>query len=438
MRPDHQLARSRQQMDTSSKSLASGVASAVRQGQLPFPITTERAFGSHVIDLDGNEYIDYILGYGPNLFGYTPTPILSAISRSLECGINYGLQNVNQGRLAEGLARVVPCAEMASFSSTGSEAAHAAVRIARAATGRRKIIKFYGHYHGWIDPLAVSIPGSPPSPETTALAFTSGQTLDSDVLVCPWNDVDALSAMLDSHAGETAAVVMEPSACNSGILFPADGYLESVRRLCDDSGALLVFDEVITGFRVALGGAQERFAVVPDLCILGKTLGGGLPISAVAGREDVMSVVADGTVSHRGTFNGNALSVAAGVAALEWLEGDAAAIYERLEEMGVALKSGLEAAARDAGERVLISQLGSVLQLFFSSRDQVASYEEACDSDVSRAEMFAVGLLSRGVQVTPRGLWFLSIAHTDADIERTIAAAQETLASLPAAVSALR
>jgi glutamate-1-semialdehyde 2,1-aminomutase len=432
------FAGSKDALEQTRRVLATGVTSHVRRAQLPTPLFVDRAAGAHIVDVDGNEYTDYVLGYGPNLFGYTPEPILEAVHASLKRGLNYGLQHAEQRKLAAAIARTVPCAELVCFLSTGSEAAHSVVRLVRASTGRRKIVKFEGHWHGWIDPLAVSGPRiSPHAPSQDADAANSnlpqplpgslGQTIDPDILLCEWNSLPALSAIFEKEGDEVAAVIMEASSSNAGVLLPEPGYLEGVRQICTAYEALLVFDEVITGFRVALGGAQERFSVLPDLCILGKALGAGFPISAVAGTEVAMKVVADGSVAHRGTFNGNSMSVAAALKAVEWLENDADEIYGRLETMGTTLKEGLEMAAAEAEMSLTVQKLGGILTTHFTERKVISTYREACEADDGLGRAFAAELLRNGVQILPRGTWFLSLAHTDEDIERTIIAAESAL-----------
>ena len=311
--------------------IAGGVATAVRAPQLPVPICFARGEGCHLTDVDGNRYVDYALGFGPLLLGHSPRPVLDAVRRTMGEIIGHAGANRAEAALAEAVCRTVPSAELCVFSSSGSEAVHAAVRIARASTGRNKVIKFLGHYHGWFDPIHVGVPG-----QSDAVPATAGQDIlaTASLVTCRWNDLDALAAALSD---EVAAVIMEPVAVNGGCLEPLPGYLEGVRKLTRDRGSILIFDEVITGYRVALGGAQERYGVVPDLTVLGKALGAGFPISSVCGNASVMEVVASRTVSHVGTFNANPLSTAAALAAVTELERRSDELYPMLEASGAAV-----------------------------------------------------------------------------------------------------
>ncbi len=408
------------------RSLAGGVASSIRAGQLPFPITFDRAHGSHLTDIDGNTYIDYDLGYGPMLLGHSPAKVLEAVRRQLDMGIGFGASHRLEAQLAEALCRTVPCAELCIFATTGSDAVAAAVRIARAATGRRRVIKFLGHFHGWLDPLAIGQPGrgerEPGSGGQDPLA-------SENVVVVPWNDENALVGVLD---GDVAAVIMEPIAVNGGCFAPAPDYLEMVRRRTQDAGVILIFDEVITGYRVALGGAQARLGVTPDLAVLGKAMGAGFPISAVCGRADVMEVVAKGTAAHLGTFNANPVCAAASLAAIEQVEGESVAIYERLEIVGAQFADVLRSAAAEFGLPLSVNQTGAAAYAFWSD-DPVRDYFDALRADPDSYRRFASALLDEGVHVIPRGLLYVSTAHTDADLDATADSVRRAAAAMAAA-----
>jgi len=405
-------ARSREQQRRARRSLAGGVATAYRAPQQPVPISFAGGRGSRLTDVDGNEYVDYALAFGPMLLGHSPDGVLEAVRRQLTAGIGYGACHTVEAELAEAVCRAVPCADLCVFSNSGSEAVHAALRISRAATGRNRIIKFLGHFHGWLDPLAVGIPGL-----RDAAPATAGQDplASSAVTVIRWNDLDSLrSAMSD----DVAAVIMEPLAVNGGCLFPDPGYLADVRRITEEAGALLVFDEVITGFRLALGGAQERFGVVPDLAVLGKALGAGFPISAVCGRADVMAEVASGRVRHVGTFNANPVCASAALAAVTELERDSGDIYPRLEQAGARLAEIFRGEARAAGLSLVVNQLGGMAHAFFSV-GPVDSHEDTLAADAVAYRHFAEALLDEGVHVISRGLLYVSTVHTEADLDRT-------------------
>jgi glutamate-1-semialdehyde 2,1-aminomutase len=368
-----------------------------------------RGHGARLTDLDGNEYIDFLLSFGPMLLGHSPQPVLDAIRRQLEAGLTYGTGHTVETELAEAVCRTVPCAELAIFSSSGTEAVNAAVRVARAATGRNRLIKFHGHYHGWSDALHVGTPGHEPREPGTG-----GQdpgAADS-VSVLPWNDVDALKAALDD---QVAAVIMEPFAVNGGAFTAAPGYLEAVRELTRANDTVLIFDEVITGYRLALGGAQERFGVTPDLAVLGKALGNGLPIVAVCGRADLLEVVTSARVGHAGTFNTNPVPASAALAAVTELERRGDEIYPHLEQMGDLLGSALRDAAAEHGLPLQVNQLGAAGHAFWSP-EPIEDPAHVGRADFDTFRRFAEALLHEGVHISSRGLLYVSAAHTEDDL----------------------
>jgi glutamate-1-semialdehyde 2,1-aminomutase len=429
--------RSREQLERARRSLAGGVATAMRSAQIPVPLVIDHGEGSHLVDIDGNEYVDYVLGFGPMLLGHNPAGVVEAVKAQLDRGLTYGAQHMLEAELAERLVDAAPCAELACFSTTGSEAVHAAIRIARAATGRRRIVKFEGHYHGWLDPVSVSTPGLPaadraePAPLDPVPA-TGGQAPAADVLVARWNDADELAMVLAEHGADVAAVLMEPVAANGGLIPPAPGYLERARELTSASGSLLLFDEVVTGFRLARGGAQEFFDVTPDLAVYGKAIAGGLPLSAVAGRREVMETVADGRVRHVGTFNCAPPAAAAAVAALDIYRDRSPAMYADLHRTASALADGLAEAAETAHVPLRVHQVGPLLQTFIGLPPEapVHNYADTLASEGARFARFTERMLERGVIVLPRGWWFLSTEHSDADIELTVEAAREAFAAI--------
>lgn len=434
--PPTRYARSARQLERARRSLATGVSTAMRAAQRPLPLAFSHGRGSRLFDLDGNEYVDHVLGFGPLLLGHCPPEIVAAATAQLERGTTFGAQHELEAELAERLVEVVPCAELCCFATTGSEAVHAALRIARAGTGRRKIVKFEGHYHGWLDPIEVSTPGLDPAPAGAALPLdptpaTGGQVGGEDVLVARWNDADSLAELLADRGEEIAAVLLEPVACNGGLIEPAPGFLERVRELTARSGSLLIFDEVVTGFRMALGGAQEALGVTPDLATFGKAIAAGLPLSAVAGSAAAMEPLLDGRVAHVGTFNGNPLCAAAAVAAIDVYRGDPE-FHARLERRAAGLAAGLEEAARDAGFPLRVRRSGSLLQTAVGGLEQPRDYAGFVASDREGGARFSAELLERGVMALPRGWWFLSAAHDEADQERTLEAAAGALRALAA------
>jgi glutamate-1-semialdehyde 2,1-aminomutase len=429
-----QYAGSARQIARAKRSLAGGVSTAMRAAQRPVPLVMARGEGSHLFDIDGNEYIDYVLGFGPMLLGHSPAPVLQAIRDQLARGLTFGAQHLLEAEVAERIVDTVPCAELVCFSTTGSEAVHAALRIARAATGRTRIVKFEGHYHGWLDPLYVSTPGLPAAARDAGpvppLPATLGQAPSADVIVLRWNDPDALADVLAEH-DDVAAVIMEPLASNGGLIPPAAGYLEQARALTRRHGALLIFDEVVTGFRLSLGGAQQRFGVTPDLATYGKAIASGLPLSAVAGSREVMEVVADGRVPHVGTYNGSPPAAAAAAAAIDVYRAGSPGLYEGLERTAAALADGLATAAADAGVPLKVHQVGPLLQTFIlDSRQSVTSYADTAAADAPRLARFAEKMLDRGVMILPRGWWFISTEHSSADVGATLDAARSAFAEL--------
>ena len=410
------FAGSRAHQDRAKLSLAGGVATAFRASQKPIPICFERGSGARLVDVDGNEYIDYALAFGPMLLGHSPRVVVDAVQHQLSTGLGYGACHRAEAGLAEAICRTVPSAERVIFGSTGSEAVHAAIRIARAATGRRRIIKFLGHYHGWLDPIHIGVPGT-----TGRDPGTAGQDPQAaeSITVCDWNDTAALQAVL---AEDVAAVIMEPVNVNGGCFTPLPGYLEKVRDMTHRAGALLIFDEVITGFRLSLGGAQGALGVMPDLTILGKALGGGFPISAVCGSRDVMEQAASFRVAHVGTFNANPICTAAALAAVTFMEQHETDIYGRLAALTTALAAALHNAGAHAELPITVNTVTGVVQPFVSP-SPVVNYSDTIAADGATLRRFTAALLEAGVHVIPKGLMYLSAAHTEADVEATAAAA---------------
>ncbi|WP_190812968.1 aspartate aminotransferase family protein [Saccharopolyspora pogona] len=422
------FAHSRRYMDRAREVIPRGVSSARRAALRPTPLAFVRASGSRITDVDGNEYLDYVAGYGPMLLGHQPHSVFDAVREQLAAGVLYGGQHEAEAELAERIVRLVPSAEMVLLSVTGSEAAQAALRLARAATGRRAIVKFEGHYHGWLDPVTANTPGSPvgSGPAPRPVAVPDHSVVGPEVLVCPWNDAEALADLLERHGFEVAAVIMEAVAVNGGNLFADDGYLAEARRLCDRYGCLLVFDEVVTGFRLALGGAQQRLGVVPDLTVLAKALGSGFPISAVAGRAEVMRV-AEGRVAHAGTYNGNALSVVAANATLDVLEAKRDVIYPLLERLSGELTAGINERADRHGVPLRATRAGSVIRLHWDAPDPVRGYADVLAGRTEPLRELAESLVRNGVHARENGLWYVSAAHTEEDVARTLAAVDRAL-----------
>ncbi len=408
-----------------------GVSSPVRSfasvGGDPFFVASGR--GARVRDTDGRPYLDFVMSYGPHLFGHAPAFVRRALNRASRKGTSYGAPTELEVRLAERVAKLVPSVEVVRFVSSGTEATMSAARLARAATGRKRLVKVDGGYHGHADCFLVSagsgvatlgIAGSPGVPDEVAALTT----------VVPYNDLSALEAVLRKFRGEVAAFIVEPVAANMGLVLPAPGYLEGVRALTREHGALLVFDEVISGFRVAAGGAQELYGVIPDLTTLGKILGGGLPVGAYGGRRDLMERMApSGGVYQAGTLSGNPLAMSAGIAMLQEIARRPP--YEALEAKGSLLESLLRAEIERQGFQDLLwlARLGSLLTLFFT-QGPVTDFAAARRSDTKRYAAFFHAMRERGVFLPPAQFeaWFLSTAHSDADLRRVARLAGESLA----------
>jgi glutamate-1-semialdehyde 2,1-aminomutase len=419
--------------EEAKRCLAGGVSSNVRYASAPVPLFFERADGARLIDVDGNAHIDYILGNGPAILGHAPRTVIEAVAASLRLGQVYAAQHAQEVTLARRLVELLPSAELVRFASSGTEAVQLALRIARAFTGRRKVVKFEGHYHGWLDSVYVSVRPptkvAGPADAPSAVLESQGQadSVLGDLIVLGWNDASFLGDAFERHAHEIAAVLMEPVMVNGGVAEPRAGYLEAARRLCDAHGALLIFDEVITGFRVGLTGAQGRYGVKPDLTILAKAVAAGFPLSAVAGRRDAMNEIFDGGAMHGGTYNGNVQSIAAGLAALDVLAADEGAVYRTMERRGTRLMHGLRSAARRAGVSMLVQGLPAIFQTRFTDKPALYDYRDVAETDQERGLAFCQALQDEGVRVTQRGVWFLSAAHGDAEIDETLAAAERAL-----------
>jgi len=402
--------RSEEIMTRAARLFPGGVNSPVRAfrqvGGIPRVI--DRAAGARVWDVDGNEYVDYVGSWGPMILGHAHPDVVAAVQDAAARGMSYGAPNQLEVELADEIVAAMPSIERLRFVSSGTEAAMSALRVARGLTGRPKIIKLAGGYHGHADGLLVRAgSGAAGIGRPTSAGVTEATA--ADTLVAPYNDLDAVARLLDEHHGQVAALIVEPVAANMGVVPPALGYLAGLRRLTADAGTLLIFDEVITGFRVARGGAQALYGVTPDLTVLGKIIGGGLPVGAYGGRRDVMSVVApEGPVYQAGTLSGNPLAMAAGLATLRALTDD---VYPRLESYGSELETALTEIIKGLELEARVVRVGSLLTVFFA--------------DDARFARFFHDMLERGVMLPPsqQEAWFISAAHGGAEIEETLAAA---------------
>jgi len=418
------------------KSLAGGVSSNVRYAATPVPLFFERGEGARLYDVDGNVHIDYVLGNGPAILGHAPRAVIDAVAASLAQGQVYAAQHPRETELAERLCRLLPGIEVVRFATSGTEAVLMAFRLARAFTGRTKILKFEGHYHGWSDQAYISarppLNEAGPADAPVPVAGSPGmpQSVLDDTVVAGWNDLDLLARAFERHKGEIAGIIMEPVMVNGGPTLPRPGYLEGARELCRANGALFMCDEVITGFRAGLRGAQGRFGVTADLTIYAKAVAAGFPLAMVGGRRDVMDTLLDKGVMHGGTYNGNVQSMAAALAALDMLEAGDGAVYRDLEARGTRLMQGLAAIGRKHKVATQVQGLPAIFQVFFTDGPAPNNYRESVACDRDRAMAFHRALQEEGVRVNQQAKWFLSTAHDDAIIDETLAAADRAMATV--------
>ena len=423
---------SEQLFERAQKVLPGGVNSPVRAyravGMAPRFIT--RADGAYIWDEDGKRYIDYVCSWGPMILGHNHPAIREAVEKAVKDGLSFGAPTRREVDIAELMVELVPNIEMVRMVNSGTEAVMSAVRLARGATGRDKLIKFEGCYHGHSDCLLVNAGSS-----ALAGGHPSSAGVPEDIvkhtLTAQFNDLASVEALLEAWPGQVAAVIVEPVAANMGVVNPAPGFLPGLRRLCDRHGALLIFDEVITGFRLALGGAQEYFGVRADLVTFGKIIGGGMPVGAYCGSRALLEQVAPcGPVYQAGTLSGNPVAMAAGLAQLTWLK-EHPEIYAGLAAKGERLAAGLRAAAAEAGIPVAINQIGSLLAPFFTPTE-VTTFTDAKGSDVGRYARYFQAMLEGGVALAPAQFeaMFVSLAHGDAELDATLAAARAAFRSL--------
>ncbi|MBI3958291.1 MAG: aspartate aminotransferase family protein [Chloroflexi bacterium] len=419
--------------ERAQKVLPGGVNSNVRISAPPFPLFFERAAGALLVDVDGNQYIDYALGQGPLFLGHSHPAILDAVNAAMRQGQLYAGQSRLELDVAETFVRLVPCAEMVRFGLSGSEVVQAAMRLARAVTGRTTILRFEGHYHGWFDNVLLSVAppvtGETPRTARPPQTMSTGQVASAadDFLVLPWNDLALVEELFAERGHAIALVMTEGMMCNTGAILPEPGFLAGLRRLCDEYGALLHLDEVITGFRLGLSGAQGAFGVTPDLATFGKAMAGGFPNAALAGKALHMQRFAQ-DVNHSGTFNSNVISMAASAAALAELERDDGAVYRHVERMGSALMMGIREIAGRLDLPLLVQGVPSAFHLSFTNLPAIREYRDyALHCDKERYNRFTVELLRRGIRVISRGIWYVSAAHTDVHVAQTLAAVEGAL-----------
>ena len=404
------------------------------------PIMLERGQGTHVCDADGNQYIDFMMSFGALIHGHAHPHLVSVVSEAMKDGSHFAAATSAEVEAAERFCRMVPSAEVVRFTNTGSEATMLALRLARAHTGRTKLLKFEGHYHGWYDPYLLNAHSHPASQlgtrdQPARIPDSEGisQATFDDVVIAPWNDIPALEAVMRKHGTDLAAVITEPIMANMGCIPPRAGYLQRMRELTKHSGALLIFDEVVTGFRYAPGGCQELYRIKPDLSTFGKALGAGFPIGAVAGSRSVLDRVkwGDHMVLHYGTFNGHRLTMKVVAANLDLLS--VKDVYKKFHAIGDAAIAGLRDVFRHRGVKAIVQGFGPMFQIYFTDRNAIHDYRDYCTyADTDRYSRFIHLLLDRGIYMTPsNGLhWIITTVHSGTDIEKLIQAADEACKEL--------
>jgi glutamate-1-semialdehyde 2,1-aminomutase len=425
--------RSAERIRQASQFLAGGVSSNFRLGISPTPLVFDHADGPFLHDIDGNRLIDYYLGMGPMILGHRPEIVVEAVRKQLERGILFGGQSDVEFEAAELICGLLPSAERVRFSSSGTEAVQAALRLSRAITGRGTIVKFEGHYHGWLDNILWSVAPAPDRMGGEAAPVPQSGTAGQDeragqlIEVMSWNRLDLIEERL--ARGDVAAVIMEPAMCNTGAIFPDPGYLDGVRAACSRTSTILVFDEVITGFRVGPGGTQKRLGVTPDLTIFGKAVANGFPVAGLAGKAALMDEFATGRkVMHGGTYNSQSVAMAATVATLRALK--APGTYEKLERQGTRLMEGVRSALAGAGVTATVTGFPEIFHVGFGLKEPPRNYRDIIASDRAGYVRLTTALLERGVRILERGAWFISTTHDDAVIDETLASVKGALASL--------
>lgn len=424
--------------ERAQKVMPAGVSSHLRSLEKPVPLAFSHAEGAKMFDVDGNMYIDYVMGLGPLILGHSPKRVVEAAQFAVSRGQVYAGQHELEAEVAEILVEVIDCAEKVRFALSGTDVVQLAVRLAKAYTGRNKMVKFEGHYHGWADNVYVStwiLPnqlGERSRPPAILQSKGQSKYVAEETIVLPWNDADILESVLKRQGDDVACVLMEPAMCNNGGIWPRPGYLEAVREMCDRYGVLLIFDEVITGFRFHPGGLQTLLRVTPDLTTLGKALAAGFPVSALAGRDEFMQLIAKGEVMHAGTFNGNIIGMAAALETLRTLCENKGQLHKMMTQRGARLMKGIRALAEKYGLPVLVSGKETAFHVHFTPRKELFEYRDLMDNDGKSYNYFQKRLIDLGVRLIFRGNWYLSSAHTDEDIDFTLEQLDRVMAEMVA------
>ena len=427
--------RSAELLERARKVLAGGVSSEFRKYNHPHAIFYTHGQGSHIYDVDGNDYLDFTLSQGPLILGHSHPQVLQRVSDYSALGQLYAGQHLGEIELAEKLNRLIPSAELMRFCLDGSEAVQTALRVARARTGRPKFLRFEGHYHGWLDNVAwgLSTPGvealgSRENPEVYPWSAGLAAHARDEFIIRPWNDLELVRQTLAGHHQEVAAIITEPVMCNNGCIMPAEGYLDGLRELCDRYGIALIFDEVITGFRLGIGGAQQYFGVTPDMSVFAKAIGSGYPISVIAGKREWMGLIEEAKVIHAGTMNSSNATIAAALATIEVLEQENP--YQRIFRLGARLMAGLREAAAGQHDDLLIQGPGPMFHLGFTDLATVSDYRQTLRYDKAKLGRFIAAMHDERIRIIGRGLWYISAAHTEADIDHALEVSRRVLRDL--------
>ncbi|MEO6136559.1 MAG: aspartate aminotransferase family protein [Ginsengibacter sp.] len=416
---------SKELLERSKKVLAGGVSSEFRKYNHPHAIFYSHGKGSKIYDVDGNEYLDFTLSQGPLILGHSPEKVLKAVSDYSVQGQIFAGQHIQELELAEKIQSIVPSAERMRFCLDGSEAVQTAFRVARAKTGRQKFLRFEGHYHGWMDNVCwgISCPdenalGTRENPNVFAWSQGLPNNSREDFIILPWNDLELVKKKLETEGHNIAAVITEAVMCNSGCIPPARGFLQGLRDLCTQYGIAFILDEVITGFRLSLGGAQQYFNLQPDLSIFAKAMGNGYPISAIVGKQEWMQLIEEGKVIHAGTMNAGHPSVAAALATINILQQEQP--YDRMFMLGKKLMDGLQNAAKNANQNLLVQGMGPMFSTTFTTLKANRDYRDTLHSDKAKLGKFIAAMHDMGIRIIGRGLWYISATHSEEDIDRAI------------------
>ena len=422
-------------LERSKKVLAGGVSSEFRKYNHPHAIFYTHGKGSHLFDVDGNDYLDFTLSQGPLILGHSHPHVLKSVADYSEEGQLFAGQHIKEIELAETLNRIIPSAELMRFCLDGSEAVQTAFRVARAKTGKQKFLRFEGHYHGWLDNVAwgISTPsvdalGSRENPNVFPWSAGLPEHAKDEFIILPWNDLDLVKKTLADHHHEIAAIITEPIMCNNGCIVPQEGFLQGLRDLCDQYGIALIFDEVITGFRMSIGGSQRYFGITPDMSIFAKAMGSGYPISAIVGKREWMSLIEDAKVIHAGTMNSSNPTIAAALATIEVLEKENP--YERMFRFGNKLMDGLRKAAAANNHNLLVQGPGPMFNIGFTDLKSVNDYRDTLSYDRAKLGKFISAMHDERVRIIGRGLWYISAAHTEADIDHAIEVSARVMGSI--------